>query len=234
MVSANLDEIKAMPGVRHAFVVEGHARTSPACTAASRSSPTAGGRRAVARQKLKVTWDEGPTAAAEQRRLRQPAPRSCRSSRRQFRCASTATPRRRLQSRREGGGGRVLLSVPFARAARAGELHRALSRTASSSSGRPARRPQRAASKWRKLLGIPESNITVHMMRVGGGFGRRLTNDYMLEAAWIAKAVGVPVKLLWTREDDFGHDHYRPGGLPLPEGRRRRVRQAGRAGAITS
>jgi isoquinoline 1-oxidoreductase beta subunit len=62
-------------------------------------------------------------------------------------------------------------------------------------------------------LGLPEEKVTVHVTFVGGGFGRRFTGDYERQAALIAQKLKSPVKLMWTREDDFTHDAYRPAGM---------------------
>lgn len=77
----------------------------------------------------------------------------------------------------------------------------------------PSQTPQRGLETLRKALDIAPETVTLHLTRAGGGFGRRLMNDYMVQVAAIARAIpGVPIQLIWSREDDIRRDYFRPGG----------------------
>lgn len=77
----------------------------------------------------------------------------------------------------------------------------------------PTQAPQRAWAVVQRLTGLAADQIDIRVPRVGGGYGRRLDHDYVAEAVMLAKAVNKPVRLLWTREQDFGHDYYRAGSV---------------------
>ncbi len=59
----------------------------------------------------------------------------------------------------------------------------------------------------------PREQVIVHNQMLGGGFGRRLVPDYIVEAARISARTGHPIKLVWSREDDIQHDYYRPAAM---------------------
>jgi len=68
--------------------------------------------------------------------------------------------------------------------------------------------PQAARTEVARALGVDESQVTVHVTLLGGGFGRKSKPDYVAEAALVSRAVGAPVRVQWTREDDVRHDYY--------------------------
>lgn len=90
----------------------------------------------------------------------------------------------------------------------------------------PTQNPNAGQALVSSTFGIPKEKIAMHIIRSGGGFGRRLSSDFIVEATAIAQRVKAPVKLTWTREDDLQHDHFRPGGFHFLRGG---VDKAGRA-----
>jgi isoquinoline 1-oxidoreductase beta subunit len=61
-----------------------------------------------------------------------------------------------------------------------------------------------------KICGLKPENVFIHTTYLGGGFGRKAGTDFVMEAVETSKAIGAPVKLTWSREDDMQHDFYRP------------------------
>ena len=74
----------------------------------------------------------------------------------------------------------------------------------------PTQVPQSAQKAVASLLKIDEKKVEVELSKMGGGFGRRLNNDFALDAAELSSIIKKPVKVMWTREDDMGGGIYRP------------------------
>ncbi len=220
-ISANLDAIKAMKGVKAAFIVEGKPQPSNFPNYLNDDSGLESGVAIVAtswwaaqsaREKLEVKWDEGKWATLNSVDIAKKADELSKQP-----AARTLRKDGDAEAVFKRGDVKVIESsyvFPFI-------AHAPLEPqncTAHYKNGKleiwsTSQTPQIGKTIVSRLMGMPESDITIHMIRGGGGFGRRLYNEYMCEAAWISKTVGAPVKLLWSREDDMQHDYYRSGGF---------------------
>ncbi len=74
----------------------------------------------------------------------------------------------------------------------------------------PTQTPERARGDAAKYLKLPQEKVTVELTRMGGGFGRRLATDFVMEAVKVSALAKAPVKLIWSREDDMTGGDYRP------------------------
>lgn len=209
VASANLDEIRALPGVTHAFVIPGTADLTGLLPGVAIVADTWWHARS-ARKRLRVQWAEHPTAQQSSAGYRATA-----------QAAFAGAPQQVLK--RSGDVTAAFAAAPTVVEATyeypflAHASLEPMNCTARWANGRmelwaPTQNPQPGRLQVAETLGIAPDAIDIHLVRGGGGFGRRLNNDYMVEAAWIARETGVPVKLLWTREDDTQHDFYRPAG----------------------
>jgi len=226
-MSANLDEVKQLPGVRHAFLVD--------AVAGRGANSLASGVAIVAdtwwmandaRRTLKVVWDEGPVAAQSSVRYAEQA--------RELSARASEPPAADTRGTANIGD----VEAAFRTAAKVVEAeyvfgllsHAPLEpQNSTAHYTRDGKLEIWSCSQIPALqnpalgAGISPDAVTFHLVRAGGGFGRRLVSDYDVEIGKIARVVteeraaaglpSVPVKLLWSREDDMTHDQYRPGGF---------------------
>ncbi|MGJ8724064.1 MAG: molybdopterin cofactor-binding domain-containing protein [Roseibacillus sp.] len=194
--SANLDEVKARPGVSDAFIIEGtqnHFGLLPGIVVLASSTWEA----MQGMKALKVEWDSPQVANDDSAQLTASAVEKSKESQIDFEPD--------LES---------FYEYPHV-------AHNTLEPqncTAVFKDGKlemwaPTQNPGSAFKQIQSDLKLRQEDITIHMTRIGGGFGRRLFVDFMVECAAIAmKVPGTPIKLTWTREQDLAHDLYRAAG----------------------
>jgi isoquinoline 1-oxidoreductase subunit beta len=205
---------KSVPGVRDVIsidpVAQGAFSAGGVVVVADNSWAAMQGRKA-----LDITWDEGPHAAESSQSLRQ-----------QF-LENASKPGKVV--RNEGDANAALVSaakkvdivyeIPFAAHACMEPMNCTVHiRPDGAEAWVPTQAPQWAQDIIVGVTKLPPESVVVHTTLMGGGFGRRYQADFVMEAAQVAKVVGKPVMVLWTREDDMQHDFYRPASYHHMQG----------------
>jgi len=215
VVSANTDAIKALPGVKDCFVVEGTANLGglmPGVAIVAETTWAA----FSARKQLKVTWDEGKFASDSWDAFTAKATELSKQA-----GANTVYKEGDVDGALTGAAKTLeaAYSYPFiSHASIEPQNCTAWFKDGGFEVWAPSQNPAGAQGAIVGQFNVPKEKVIVHLTRSGGGFGRRLSQDYVLEVAAIAQKVSAPVKLTWTREDDMRHDQFRAGGFHFLKG----------------
>src|SRR5947208_8243557 len=202
--------VKALPGVRHVVQLE----ATPWLGTGAWGVGTASGVAVVAdtywqavegRRALQLTWDEGPNATLGDvpGRLASLASQAGVSARKDGDAAAAlAGAAKKIDA---------VYAVPFLHHATMEPMNcTAHVRADGCDVWAPTQNQTRAQEVTAELAGLPKETVRIHTTFLGGGFGRRLEPDFVSEAVRVSQAVGAPVKVIWTREDDVRHGFYRP------------------------
>ncbi|MCY3541684.1 MAG: molybdopterin-dependent oxidoreductase [Gammaproteobacteria bacterium] len=212
--SANIEEIKQMPGVVDVFTLEGNGNIGellPGIAIIANSTWEA----LQAKRALNVQWDETQAAKDSWSAARKEAARLAQENASQVAntgdfdaamIASTATASGFYQYH-------FVTHAPLEP-----QNCTAHYKGDSLELWAPTQTPGSAIRTAANMTGLQPSQVTLHQMRCGGGFGRRLYNDFVSEAAAIAYRSENPIKLQWTREDDVRYDLFRAGGFHQMDG----------------
>ena len=195
--NANIDEVKKRLGVRDACVLDGIEGLTPGVAIVADSTWNA----FSATEALRVQWDEGAVVSQNSAEMA-----------RQAEQLAKATPAATTPS-----GAKTVEAVyhyPFlAHATLEPQNCTAVFKNGVMEMWTPTQIPASGQGLVTRGLGLAPKDVIVHITRLGGGFGRRGSNEFSIEAAAIAKKLeGTPVKLMWMREHDFAHDNYRSNG----------------------
>jgi isoquinoline 1-oxidoreductase beta subunit len=192
VASFDATSTKAVEGVRHVIEIDdGLAVVADNTWAALQG-----------RQALEVTWDEGPNADLSSDSIRQILSERLGSP---GSSGDAADDTARLET---------IYEVPFLAHVTPEPMNcTADVREDSCEVWAPTQNPGEAQARVKSLTRLPGEAIRVRIPLIGGGFGRRLEVDYVEQAVQISQAVGTPVQVVWTREDDVRHDYYHPSSL---------------------
>ena len=197
VTSFDAAKAKAVPGVRHVVQI-----SSGVAVVADGYWPATQGRKA-----LEVTWDEGPDAATDSAaiaaKFRELAQQPGVVARHDGDAPATiGAAARKVEATYE---------VPYLAHACMEPMNcTAHARADGCDIWGPTQNQTGSQAAAAQLLGMPKESVKVHTTMLGGGFGRRFEVDFVTEAVETSKAVGAPVKVVWSREDDIQHCMYRP------------------------